>query len=189
MGFCSEQHNFSTQNSPHNCVGICSIHMNRTASETIVSEFVIVDFFCSDVCLEFFYFLFCFSGEKSVIWCYSNGFAVSGFSRNSDPEPWRCRRTDGKKWRCTRDVAPNQKYCERHCHKTKPRSRKPVELPSQSHNNTHSHTTTTNNTSKTNITNNNTLNTHSLANTAAQKPPFHIPTMVSGPTYAQPRYV
>lgn len=115
---------------------------------------------------------------------------LSGFSRNSDPEPWRCRRTDGKKWRCTRDVAPNQKYCERHCHKTKPRSRKPVELPSQSHNNTHSHTTTTtttNNTSKTNITDNNNLNTHSLANTAAQKPTFQIPTMVSGPTYAQPR--
>ncbi|KAB5573390.1 hypothetical protein DKX38_000584 [Salix brachista] len=31
---------------------------------------------------------------------------------SSDPEPWRCKRTDGKKWRCSRDVAPDQKYCE-----------------------------------------------------------------------------
>ncbi|XWS38141.1 hypothetical protein CRYUN_Cryun19dG0104800 [Craigia yunnanensis] len=51
---------------------------------------------------------------------------------NSDPEPWRCRRTDGKKWRCSRDVAPDQKYCERHSHKSRPRSRKPVELPNHS---------------------------------------------------------
>ncbi|KAL7149785.1 hypothetical protein ABFS83_05G063900 [Erythranthe nasuta] len=51
----------------------------------------------------------------------------------SDPEPWRCKRTDGKKWRCSRDVAPNQKYCERHAHKSRPRSRKHVETPS--HNN------------------------------------------------------
>nr|GMD03290.1 growth-regulating factor 8-like [Ipomoea batatas] len=50
----------------------------------------------------------------------------------SDPEPWRCRRTDGKKWRCSRDVLPDQKYCERHAHKNRPRSRKPVEI--QSHN-------------------------------------------------------
>ncbi|KAJ0047612.1 hypothetical protein Pint_14809 [Pistacia integerrima] len=48
---------------------------------------------------------------------------------SSDPEPWRCRRTDGKKWRCSRDVIPDQKYCERHSHKSRPRSRKPVELP------------------------------------------------------------
>ncbi|XP_076881442.1 growth-regulating factor 7-like [Bidens hawaiensis] len=55
------------------------------------------------------------------------------FSSGSDPEPWRCRRTDGKKWRCSRDVAPDQKYCERHAHKNRPRSRKPVEI--HSHNN------------------------------------------------------
>ncbi|XVE58165.1 hypothetical protein DITRI_Ditri04bG0148500 [Diplodiscus trichospermus] len=62
-----------------------------------------------------------------------------GFSSNSsDPEPWRCRRTDGKKWRCSRDVAPDQKYCERHSHKSRPRSRKPVELPNHPiHNNDH----------------------------------------------------
>ncbi|KAF3434180.1 hypothetical protein FNV43_RR25283 [Rhamnella rubrinervis] len=50
-----------------------------------------------------------------------------GISNSSDPEPWRCRRTDGKKWRCSRDVIPDQKYCERHSHKSRPRSRKHVE--------------------------------------------------------------
>ncbi|KAK6139988.1 hypothetical protein DH2020_026262 [Rehmannia glutinosa] len=46
-----------------------------------------------------------------------------------DPEPGRCRRTDGKKWRCSRDVVAGQKYCERHMHRGKNRSRKPVEIP------------------------------------------------------------
>lgn len=56
-----------------------------------------------------------------------------GGGGGGDPEPWRCRRTDGKKWRCSRDVAPDQKYCERHSHKGRPsRSRKPVETPSPS---------------------------------------------------------
>ncbi|KAF7146960.1 hypothetical protein RHSIM_Rhsim03G0214300 [Rhododendron simsii] len=43
-------------------------------------------------------------------------------------EPGRCKRTDGKKWRCSRDVAPHQKYCERHLNRGRPRSRKPVEV-------------------------------------------------------------
>ncbi|XP_019168870.1 PREDICTED: growth-regulating factor 8 [Ipomoea nil] len=59
------------------------------------------------------------------------------FPAGSDPEPWRCRRTDGKKWRCSRDVLPDQKYCERHAHKNRPRSRKPVEI--QSHKNSPNH--------------------------------------------------
>ncbi|KAI3447490.1 hypothetical protein Pfo_004155 [Paulownia fortunei] len=46
-----------------------------------------------------------------------------------DPEPGRCRRTDGKKWRCSRDVVAGQKYCERHMHRGRSRSRKPVEIP------------------------------------------------------------
>nr|AIN46596.1 growth regulating factor 3 [Larix kaempferi] len=50
-----------------------------------------------------------------------------GFGGNIDPEPGRCRRTDGKKWRCSRDVVPDQKYCERHMHRGRHRSRKPVE--------------------------------------------------------------
>ncbi|KAK3042860.1 hypothetical protein RJ639_001133 [Escallonia herrerae] len=49
-------------------------------------------------------------------------------SNNNDPEPGRCRRTDGKKWRCSRDVAPHHKYCERHMHRGRPRSRKHVEV-------------------------------------------------------------
>ena len=44
-----------------------------------------------------------------------------------DPEPGRCRRTDGKKWRCSRDVLSDQKYCERHIHRGRQRSRKLVE--------------------------------------------------------------
>ncbi|XWS43450.1 hypothetical protein CRYUN_Cryun16bG0104900 [Craigia yunnanensis] len=55
-----------------------------------------------------------------------------------DPEPGRCRRTDGKKWRCSRDVVAGQKYCERHVHRGRNRSRKHVEMPK-------SRTITTNN--------------------------------------------
>ncbi|CAI9086938.1 OLC1v1020876C1 [Oldenlandia corymbosa var. corymbosa] len=52
----------------------------------------------------------------------------SGYNTmNKDMEPGRCKRTDGKKWRCSRDVAPHQKYCERHLHRGRPRSRKHVE--------------------------------------------------------------
>lgn len=45
-----------------------------------------------------------------------------------DAEPGRCRRTDGKKWRCSRDVVSGHKYCERHVHRGRNRSRKPVEI-------------------------------------------------------------
>lgn len=48
-----------------------------------------------------------------------------------DPEPHRCRRTDGKKWRCSKNAVPDQKYCERHMHRGRNRSRKPVEASSQ----------------------------------------------------------
>ena len=46
-----------------------------------------------------------------------------------DLEPRRCRRIDGKKWRCSKDVVPDQKYCERHMHRGRQRSRKPMEAP------------------------------------------------------------
>ncbi|WOL03474.1 growth-regulating factor 3 [Canna indica] len=49
-----------------------------------------------------------------------------------DPEPGRCRRTDGKKWRCAREVVVGQKYCERHVHRGRNRSRKHVEIPTPS---------------------------------------------------------
>ncbi|CAN6466341.1 unnamed protein product [Victoria cruziana] len=68
------------------------------------------------------------------------------FSNTTDPEPGRCRRTDGKKWRCSRDVAPDQKYCERHMHRGRPRSRKPVEVQLQRHSsNTNNSSSTSNN--------------------------------------------
>ncbi|KAK1262605.1 Growth-regulating factor 12 [Acorus gramineus] len=53
-------------------------------------------------------------------------------SNSMEAEPGRCRRTDGKKWRCSKDVVPDQKYCERHMHRGRLRSRKPVETPSSS---------------------------------------------------------
>ncbi|CAN1168798.1 Growth-regulating factor 1, partial [Linum perenne] len=48
--------------------------------------------------------------------------------KRADPEPGRCRRTDGKKWRCSKEAYPDSKYCERHMHRGKNRSRKHVEL-------------------------------------------------------------
>lgn len=51
-----------------------------------------------------------------------------GLGRKIDPEPGRCRRTDGKKWRCSKEAFPDSKYCERHMHRGKNRSRKPVEV-------------------------------------------------------------
>lgn len=51
-----------------------------------------------------------------------------GTGRKIDPEPGRCRRTDGKKWRCSKEAYPDSKYCERHMHRGKNRSRKPVEV-------------------------------------------------------------
>ncbi|PSS32252.1 Growth-regulating factor like, partial [Actinidia chinensis var. chinensis] len=50
------------------------------------------------------------------------------YGKKVDPEPGRCRRTDGKKWRCSKDVYPDSKYCDRHMHRGRNRSRKPVEL-------------------------------------------------------------
>jgi hypothetical protein len=59
------------------------------------------------------------------------GFLAVGygpyFGKKVDPEPGRCRRTDGKKWRCSKEAAPDSKYCERHMHRGRNRSRKPVE--------------------------------------------------------------
>jgi hypothetical protein len=57
--------------------------------------------------------------------CYGMGF---GRKADEDPEPGRCRRTDGKKWRCSKEAYPDSKYCEKHMHRGKNRSRKPVEM-------------------------------------------------------------
>ncbi|PPS17815.1 hypothetical protein GOBAR_AA02761 [Gossypium barbadense] len=56
----------------------------------------------------------------------SHGYC-SFYGKKVDPEPGRCRRTDGKKWRCSKDAYPDSKYCERHMHRGRNRSRKPVE--------------------------------------------------------------
>ncbi|KAK4422469.1 Growth-regulating factor 3 [Sesamum alatum] len=56
----------------------------------------------------------------------------SYYGNKFDPEPGRCRRTDGKKWRCSKDAHTDSKYCERHMHRGRNRSRKPVESQSTS---------------------------------------------------------
>ncbi|XP_039041159.1 growth-regulating factor 5-like isoform X1 [Hibiscus syriacus] len=56
------------------------------------------------------------------------GCFQEGYGRKPDPEPGRCRRTDGKKWRCSKEAYPDSKYCERHMHRGRNRSRKPVQV-------------------------------------------------------------
>ena len=69
--------------------------------------------------------------KKGVwLWLCAGGwnYLQMGLGRKIDPEPGRCRRTDGKKWRCSKEAYPDSKYCERHMHRGKNRSRKPVEV-------------------------------------------------------------
>ncbi|CAK9158233.1 unnamed protein product [Ilex paraguariensis] len=83
------------------------------------------------------------------------------YSSNKDLEPGRCKRTDGKKWRCSRDVAPNQKYCERHMNRGRPRSRKHVEVHSSLNN----------------------VNNNNKKKTCLNRPPLHTtPTATPNPT-------
>lgn len=82
-----------------------------------------VDSITSNLLLYGFFFFF----EILVGFAVGNEFKIR-FSNGTDAEPGRCKRTDGKKWRCSREVAPDQKYCERHMHRGRPRSRKPVEV-------------------------------------------------------------
>ncbi|GMI92670.1 hypothetical protein HRI_002936300 [Hibiscus trionum] len=70
--------------------------------------------------------LFSYHQPQHIGW---NCFQM-GLGRKVDPEPGRCRRTDGKKWRCSKEAYPDSKYCERHMHRGKNRSRKPVEVNS-----------------------------------------------------------
>ncbi|CAA7401268.1 unnamed protein product [Spirodela intermedia] len=66
-----------------------------------------------------------FPHQSGVGWgCFQMGLG----RKVEDPEPGRCRRTDGKKWRCSKEAYPDSKYCERHMHRGKNRSRKPVEI-------------------------------------------------------------
>ncbi|CAN1162188.1 Growth-regulating factor 5 [Linum perenne] len=73
------------------------------------------------------------------------GYFQVGNGKKGDPEPGRCRRTDGKKWRCSKEANhPNSKYCERHMHRGKNRSRKPVEISPSSSSSAPSTAATTN---------------------------------------------
>ncbi|KAL8236475.1 hypothetical protein R6Q59_017556 [Mikania micrantha] len=63
------------------------------------------------------------SPHHSIVWDYFH----MGFGKKIDPEPGRCKRTDGKKWRCSKEAYLDSKYCERHMHRGRNRSRKPVE--------------------------------------------------------------
>ncbi|MFS7913960.1 putative transcription factor interactor and regulator C3H-WRC/GRF family [Helianthus anomalus] len=49
------------------------------------------------------------------------------YKSTMEAEPGRCKRTDGKKWRCSKQVVTGYKYCERHLHRGRSRSRKDVE--------------------------------------------------------------
>lgn len=107
-------------------------------------------------------------------------FGLRLSNNNTDPEPGRCKRTDGKKWRCSRDVAPDQKYCERHMHRGRPRSRKHVEVHVNTnankrtrHDNHHHHALPTTSSAITNptINNNNGSQSQFLGTTAAL--PYH----------------
>ncbi|KAH1224483.1 Growth-regulating factor 5 [Glycine max] len=64
--------------------------------------------------------------DRTVSYC-------SFYGKKVDPEPGRCRRTDGKKWRCSKEAYPDSKYCERHMHRGRNRSRKPVESQTMTH--------------------------------------------------------
>ncbi|XP_021719953.1 growth-regulating factor 5-like [Chenopodium quinoa] len=50
-----------------------------------------------------------------------------GYGRKIDPEPGRCRRTDGKKWRCSKEACSDSKYCEKHMHRGKNKTKKQVQ--------------------------------------------------------------
>jgi len=93
------------------------------------------------ICVYFIFVVITVNG--AVGW----GCFEMGFGRKVDPEPGRCRRTDGKKWRCSKEAYPDSKYCERHMHRGRNRSRKPVELVVSSS------TTSTNNTNTTSQSN------------------------------------
>ncbi|XP_055819491.1 growth-regulating factor 10-like isoform X2 [Solanum dulcamara] len=72
---------------------------------------------------------------KSFTYCLKvmgYGHLFWELKRSMEPEQRRCRRTDGKKWRCSKGVVQNQKYCEKHMHRGRQRSRKCVELTTSS---------------------------------------------------------
>ncbi|KAK1315174.1 Growth-regulating factor 1 [Acorus calamus] len=99
-----------------------------------------------------------FSHQPNIVGRW--GYHQMGLGREPDPEPGRCRRTDGKKWRCSKEAFPDSKYCERHIHRGKNRSRKPVEMDINSTPISNTSTTTITSSSSTTTTNNNNHNLH-----------------------------
>ncbi|XP_075505997.1 growth-regulating factor 4-like [Primulina tabacum] len=73
-----------------------------------------------------------FDALASRLFHYPSSGYCSYYGKKFDPEPGRCRRTDGKKWRCSKDAHPDSKYCDRHMHRGRNRSRKHVESQSNS---------------------------------------------------------
>ncbi|PKI73710.1 hypothetical protein CRG98_005951 [Punica granatum] len=100
-------------------------------------------------------------------------------SRKIDPEPGRCRRTDGKKWRCSKEAFPDSKYCERHMHRGKNRSRKHVEQQQQLISSTASTTATT----MANQLTGRSSSLYSLDSNAALSRPHHHSSVLSDHNY------
>ncbi|KAL5728610.1 hypothetical protein ACHQM5_001677 [Ranunculus cassubicifolius] len=103
-----------------------------------------------------------------------------GFGRKIDPEPGRCRRTDGKKWRCSKEAYPDSKYCERHMHRGRNRSRKPVEINTPTTTTTNPISSFSNRTPSSTITtasnNNNNSSYSSLSSQEHHHPYINTPT-------------
>ncbi|XP_057758986.1 growth-regulating factor 4-like [Arachis stenosperma] len=118
----------------------------------------------------------------------------SFYGKKVDPEPGRCRRTDGKKWRCSKEAYPDSKYCERHMHRGRNRSRKPVESQSmtQSSSTVTSLTATTGGSSGTGSYQN--LNTITFANpqgtgSGAEQTHYHLDSIPYGIPSREYRYL
>ncbi|XP_065858907.1 growth-regulating factor 10-like [Euphorbia lathyris] len=76
-----------------------------------------------------------FGTLNSNIFCPTFMRGMQMENRNGiELEPGRCRRTDGKKWRCSKEAVADQKYCERHMHRGRQRTRKLMEVAAKMNN-------------------------------------------------------
>ncbi|XP_057252406.1 growth-regulating factor 5 isoform X2 [Beta vulgaris subsp. vulgaris] len=75
-----------------------------------------------------------FASSSSTLFPYQQSLPFGwgcfqvGYGRKIDPEPGRCRRTDGKKWRCSKEAFPDSKYCEKHMHRGKNKTKKHIQV-------------------------------------------------------------
>ncbi|XP_006342493.1 growth-regulating factor 4-like isoform X2 [Solanum tuberosum] len=109
----------------------------------------------------------------------------SYYGKKFDPEPGRCRRTDGKKWRCAKDAYPDSKYCERHMHRGRNRSRKHVESQStaQSLLTSMSHNTTGSSKTSGNFQRSSSGNFQRSSSESFQNTPLYSAANTEGPSY------